>query len=50
MNVATALNTYAGPGMAETIVPPQEFRSVYLGLSEASDFEAPDVAPGTEEL
>jgi hypothetical protein len=49
--VAGALSTYAGAGMAELIVPPQEFRSVYLGLSEVSEFELPelDLAPGEGE-
>jgi hypothetical protein len=46
-HVATALNQYA-PGMAETIVPPEEFRQTYLGLSAASDFALPDVEPGEE--
>lgn len=48
-DVATALSTYAGPGMAETIVPAPEFRSVYLGLSEVSDFPVPDLEPGADE-
>jgi hypothetical protein len=44
-DVATALSTYAGPGMAEMIVPAPEFRSVYLGLSEESPFPVPDLEP-----
>lgn len=30
--VATALNQYAGPGMASTIVPPQQWVETYLGI------------------
>jgi hypothetical protein len=47
--VATALNQYAS-GLANTIVPESEFRSIYLGLSEVPDVEPLDVAPGPEEL
>jgi hypothetical protein len=44
-DVATALSQYAGQGMAETVVPPEEFRSVYLGLKEVSDFAIPELEP-----
>ena len=49
-DVATALSQYAGQGMAEGIVPSEEFREVYLGLSPESDYVIPDVAPTDEEL
>ena len=48
-DVATALNQYA-PGMAETLIPPEEFRQVYLGLNAQSDFAIPDVEPEGDEL
>jgi hypothetical protein len=49
-HVATALSQYAGPGMADTVVPPEEFRSTYLGLPPESEYETPDTRPGPEEL
>ena len=48
-DVATALAQYSG-GMADTVVPPEEFREVYLGLSPASDYAIPDALPGDEDL
>lgn len=46
--VATALNQYA-PGMADMVVPPEEFRSTYLGIAPASDYAVPvDVDPGED--
>ena len=48
-DVATALSQYAGQGMADGIVPPEEFREVYLGLSPESDYAVPvDVDPGED--
>jgi len=50
--VATALNLYA-PGMSDTVVSREEFRSEYLGLPEESEFidvSAPGVPPGADEL
>ena len=47
-DVATALSQYAGQGMADGIVPPEEFREVYLGLSPESDYALPDVDPGED--
>jgi hypothetical protein len=49
-DVATALSQYAGQGMADGIVPPEEFREVYLGLSPESDYAVPDALPDDEEL
>jgi uncharacterized protein len=49
-DVATALSQYAGQGMADGIVPPEEFRSVYLGLSPESDYALPDVEPDDDAL
>ena len=47
-HVATALNQYA-PNMADTIVPPEEFRSLYLGIAPESDYAVPvDVDPGED--
>lgn len=49
-DVATALAQYAGQGMAETIVPPEEFRNVYLGLPPESEYAVDDVGTDDEEL
>jgi hypothetical protein len=48
-DVGTALNQYA-PGMASTVVPPSEFREVYLGLKPVPDDVPELVLPGPEEL
>jgi hypothetical protein len=48
-DIATALAQYSG-GMAETVVPPEEFRSTYLGLPPESEYETPETSPGPEEL
>lgn len=42
---AAALDTYAGKGMAQTIVPPAEFRETYLGIAAESEFPMPDLMP-----
>jgi hypothetical protein len=36
-NYASAISQYAGQGMASLVVPPQEFREVYLGLPAIPD-------------
>jgi hypothetical protein len=48
--VATALSQYAGPGMAETVVPPEEFRATYLGLPPESEYAVPDIGADDEDL
>ncbi len=48
-DIATALSQYAGQGMAETVVPVEEFRSTYLGIAPESDYAVPvDVDPGED--
>ena len=49
-DIATAIATYAGPGMAETVVPPEEFRNVYLGLPPESEYAVPDIGADDEDL
>jgi hypothetical protein len=49
-HIATALNQYAGQGMASTVVPEPEFRNVYLGLPPESDYALPDALPDDEDL
>ena len=47
--VATALDKFAGAGMAQTIVTPAEFREQYLGLSPEPEGGFLDVEPGEDE-
>ena len=49
-DVATALAQYAGQGLAETVVPPEEFRNVYLGLPPESEYAVPDIGADNEDL
>lgn len=48
-DVATAVDTYAS-GLASTIVTPEEFRSVYLGLKEVPDAPVVAMTPASTEL
>jgi hypothetical protein len=49
-DIATALSQYAGPGMAETVVPIEEYRSTYLGLPPESEYAVPDIGADDEDL
>lgn len=42
---ARALAAYAGPGMAETVVPKEEFRARYLGLPAVSPYATTSQEP-----
>jgi hypothetical protein len=48
-DVATAANLYAS-GMASTLIPPDEFREVYLGLKPEPDNPVAEMAPAPTEL
>jgi hypothetical protein len=50
LKVAQAASAFAGAGLASTLIPESEFRSVYLGLSEVPDVAPLDVAPGEDAL
>jgi uncharacterized protein len=47
-DVATALSQFAGPGMGQSVVTVQEFRSEYLGLPPEPEEGFLDLAPGED--